>query len=44
MKIQTVNIKNPSKDLLSFVREIKERKELIKKELIEKRDLYFSKQ
>lgn len=43
MKTSTVHIKNPSKDLLSFVRELRERKDLNKAKLLEKKEAFFSK-
>jgi hypothetical protein len=43
MKTHTLNIKTPSKKLLSFVRKLQSNKERSKKELIEKKEGYFQK-
>jgi len=43
MKTHTLNIKNPSKELLSFVRKLQNDKERSKKELLEKKEGYFQK-
>ncbi len=41
MSNKTLHINNPSESLLTFVRALKENKDRTKKELIEKKELYF---
>ncbi|WP_262497451.1 hypothetical protein [Dokdonia sp. Dokd-P16] len=43
MNNKTLHINKPSKKLLSSVRSLKEDKEINKKELLSKKDLYFKK-
>jgi hypothetical protein len=43
MNNKTLHINKPSKKLLFFIKSLKENKEKTKKELILKKELYFSK-
>ncbi len=43
MSNKTLYISNPSESLLTFVRALKEDKDRMKKELIERKELYFKK-
>jgi len=43
MQVETIHIKNPSKKLLLFLRELRENKQRNNAELLAKKDIYFPK-